>query len=117
MTAPNDPNSGGNNPNPGGDQGEKKFTQADLDRIVQTRLNEDRTRRSKDALSDEERTKLLNEIEGLKTQVQAISTEHGTTKDKLKEVETNFKSTQKAHRDELITRAIGDAARTLKAVD
>lgn len=111
-------NDEGNNPNPGGSQGgEKLFTQADLDRIVQKRLKEDRDARSKEGLSDAERQGLLNKIEALQTEGtdlrQKLATEQGAHKD-TKKAADGFR---RAFQAERTNRAIGDAAVKAGAID
>ena len=106
------------NPPPGGSQGDDKmFTQAQLNDIVTKRLTEDRKRRSAENLSDEERTGLLNKIEGLETANTALKTELTTVKTGL---DTEKKISEKAHRAfkaELVNRAIGESASKAGAVD
>lgn len=116
MAPETDPNGGGN-PNPGGSQGDKLFTQADVDRIVGERLKEDRKRRSSEGLSDEERTKFITEAEGLKTQLSNLRGELDTQRTKAVESEKAMTTMQRSLKAERIDRAIGAAAEKAGAID
>ncbi len=112
------PNDGQNNPNPGGGQGDDRtFTQAELNTIVQTRLADDRKRRSNEGLSDAERTGLLTEIESLKTSNTALKTELTTAKSTLETEKKTLESTRRAYKAELVNRAIGASAAKANAID
>lgn len=115
-------NGGNADPNPGGGQGgagggEKLFTQADVDRMIQQRLAQDRRRRSEEGLTDAERTDLLNQIESLKTQNGNLKTELQQTKDTLVTEKDATAAARRSLKAELINRAIGAAAAKANAVD
>lgn len=116
---PNKPGSGDEpqDPHPGGGQGDKTFTQADVDRIVQERLAQDRKRRSGEGLSDGERDTLLNQIEGLKRQTEALKVERDTAVAAATEHKKTSTTLQRQYQAERINRAIGAAASKANAVD
>lgn len=113
------PNEGDpNNPNPGGSQGDdRKFTQAEVNDIVQKRLEQDRKRRSADGLADAERTGLLNEIETLKTSNTALKAEIAGVKTNLETEKKTADGIRRAYKAELVNRAIGASAMKANAVD
>lgn len=107
----------GGDPNPGGGQGDKAFTQADVDRIVQQRLADDRKRRKAEGLSDGERDNFLNQIETLKRQNDNLIQERDTAKTQATEATKASTTLQRQVKAERINRAIGAAAAKANAVD
>lgn len=106
-------------PNPGGETGgdKKTFTQDEVNTIVQNRLEKDRKSRGAEKLIDEERNKLMTELEGKDRTIYGLKTELDGTKTKLKEVDTNFKDVTGRFKAALVNRAIGAAASAENAVD
>lgn len=116
-------NNGGesNNPNPGGGQGdssgEKMFTQAEVNEIVQKRLQQERKRLSADGLTDSERARVETEIEGLRTKVTSLTSELDAAKKTAKTEKDAADGVRRAYKTVLINRAIGDAAAKANAID